>query len=122
MGTTVYGDSTGRGDVPALGRGGLCFGVLMVTFKAGGPCVWLSACMSLWLVDPACCHKRPHLWHRRCGTQGTVVGPSGMLRPHAVRKIWSFVKHQCRASGRGEDPLNNQIVKYCFDLFLFIIF
>lgn len=32
----------------------------------------------------------------------------------------------CKAPGPcfrpGEDPLNNQIVKYCFDLFLFIIF
>lgn len=78
-GPTVCGDSTGSGDAPALGRGGLCFGILMVTFRAGGPCVWLPACTSLWLVAPACFQKRPHVWHRGCGTQGMVVGPSGML-------------------------------------------
>lgn len=87
-GPTVYGDSTGRGDVPALGRGGLCFGVLIVTFRsplARGPCV----------LPEEATRVAQALWDAGDG--------GGSLRD-AARKSWSFVKHQGRVSGRGKIP------------------
>lgn len=60
------------------------------------------------------------------GRHEMVAGPSGMPCPHlALRTVGkrrfittSFVPK----AGRGADLLHNKIVKYCFDLSLFIIF
>lgn len=100
-GPTVCGDSTGSGDIPALGRGGLCFGILMVTFRAGGLCVCCLAAQAFgsW---PLRASRRGH----KCGTGEALwdAGDGGGSLRDAARKSWSFVKHQGRVSGQGKIP------------------
>lgn len=116
-GPTVCGDSTGSGDVPALVRGGLCFGVLMVTFRAGGPCVCCLAAQAFgsW---PLRASRRGH----KCGTGAVGRGGWWWVPPGCCQEELVLCKAPGPCFRPGEDPLNNQIVKYCFDLFLFIIF
>lgn len=52
-----------------------------------------------------------------------VAGAAGMPRPHSVvSAIGRVHRRPLCASGGGKIPLNNKIVKYCFDLSFFIIF
>lgn len=103
--------------------GGVTFSILKVTFT---PCFpwWphVSGCVSkgLWSL---CASIGGHAWdagdrvasfdgeEEEC--YGTAACPSGELCP--------LIEHHWCALGGGEGPRNNQIVKYCFHLFLFFI-